>query len=129
MLRSLIHKMGAKFTMHSCTTHTPHTHTAPSAPPVNVTSHSLSSTSIRVLWDEVPVTERNGIVTGYEVEYRQMTFSSIEVTQTMETEELSITLPDLQEYTEYSIRVRAYTSEGPGPYSNETVTLTHEDSE
>ena len=105
-----------------------HTHTAPSASPVNVTSHSLSSTSIRVLWDKVPVAERNGIVTSYEVEYRQTTFSSIEGSQNVETAAQSITLPGLQEYTEYFIQVRAYTIEGPGPYSNETVTVTHEDS-
>ena len=34
----------------------------------------------------------------------------------------------LQEYVNYSIQIRAYTREGPGPYSNPIIELTLEDS-
>ena len=39
------------------------------------------------------------------------------------------TLTGLQEYTEYIISVRAYTSVGPGPYSEEVTNRTFEDGE
>ena len=42
--------------------------------------------------------------------------------------DLSVSLVGLQEYVNYSIQVRAYTSEGPGPYSNPMIQLTLEDS-
>ena len=39
------------------------------------------------------------------------------------------TLTGLQEFTEYNISVRAYTSVGPGPYSEEVTNRTFEDGE
>ena len=40
----------------------------------------------------------------------------------------AVSLIGLQEYVNYSILVRAYTSEGPGPYSNPVLQITLEDS-
>ena len=40
---------------------------------------------------------------------------------------LTTVLTELLEYVEYSIRVRAYTSEGPGPYSDDVIQRTEED--
>ena len=99
---------------------------APSAPPLNVSLLTLSSTTIYVSWDEVPAVERNGIITRYQVNYSQTAFT--EDMQTMYTTDLNITLQNLHEYTTYTILVRAFTSAGAGPYSNETVTTTFEDS-
>ena len=45
-----------------------------------------------------------------------MTFGVLN-TFTINTTNLSITLMDLEEYVEYNISVRAYTSVGPGPYT------------
>ena len=42
--------------------------------------------------------------------------------------DLSVSLIGLQEYVIYSIQVRAFTSVGPGPYSNPMIELTLEDS-
>ena len=69
-------------------------------------------------WTEVPEIDQNGIITEYEVMYEPlMTFGGLITTLTVNTTNLSITLMDLQEYLEYNISVRAYTSVGPGPYS------------
>ena len=78
----------------------------------------------------MPALERNGIITKYQVEYNQTAFSSVDSSLLVFVDEptLMTTLVDLHEYTEYVIRVRAYTSEGPGPYSNETVSTTLQDS-
>ena len=79
-------------------------------------------------WNEVPEIDQNGIITEYEVMYEPlMTFGGLITTLTVNTTNLSITLMDLQEYVEYSISVRAYTSVGPGPYSVRIVRRTFED--
>ena len=62
------------------------------------------------------------------MEYTQTSFSTIDSTQTTSTSEQFITLTDLEEYTEYIIRVRANTNAGSGPYSNATNSTTLEDS-
>ena len=42
--------------------------------------------------------------------------------------DLSVSLVGLQEYVNYSIQVRAYTIEGPGPYSTPVIKITLENS-
>ena len=77
------------------------------------------------MWDEVPAVERNGIITHYEVEYNHTAYSDSDISsQTQETEDMVLVLVSLHEYTEYYIRVRAYTIGGPGPYSYQTASLT-----
>ena len=45
------------------------------------------------------------------------------------TSQLNATLSGLEEYVEYNISVRAYTSVGPGPYSDGVIVTTLEDGE
>ena len=58
-------------------------------------------------------------ITTFEVLRRQSVFVA--------STNLSITLTHLEEYVEYNISVRAYTSVGPGPYSEERLIRTRED--
>ena len=78
-------------------------------------------------WDIVPEIDQNGVITVYEVLYVPLeTFDgaigplSVNVTQRMTT------LTDLQEYVNYTISVRAYTSVGAGPYSNGIIQITNQ---
>ena len=102
---------------------------APASPPDNVNAVTISSTAIRVTWDEVPAIDQNGIITQYEVEYNQSTFSgaTMSATTTVDSSTLTVDLTGLKEYVEYSIRVRAYTSVGAGPYSDVVIERTQED--
>ena len=102
---------------------------APASPPDNVNAVNISSTAIRVTWEEVPAIDRNGIITQYEVEYNQSTFSGATMynTTTVDSSTLTVDLTGLEEYVEYSIRVRAYTSVGTGPYSDIVIERTQED--
>ena len=104
---------------------------APNAPPDNVQALTLSSTAILVTWDPVPEISRHGIITQYEVKVIQSTFDEIPSTRLTTTNGsvLMVELGGLEEYVEYSIRVRAYTSEGPGPFSIVRVNRTLEDGE
>ena len=90
-----------------------------------------SSTVITVMWDSVPEIERNGVINQYEVEVNQSTFNEIPSTtlNTTNGSVLAVELGGLEEYVEYSIRVRAYTSVGPGPFSVAIASRTLEDGE
>ena len=78
-------------------------------------------------WDPVPPIDQNGVITQYEVEYTQSTFASVPMTQTITVTSTMAVLTGLEEFVEYSIRVRAYTSVGAGPYSDAVVERTRED--
>ena len=67
----------------------------------------------------------------YEVLYQpQETFNGAigDLTVNVSAPETSVVLMNLQEYVNYTISVRAYTSVGEGPYSEGIVELTNEDS-
>ncbi|CAI8037864.1 Receptor-type tyrosine-protein phosphatase F [Geodia barretti] len=102
----------------------------PTAAPQNVTTMAESSTEIVVTWEEVPAIDENGDITMYEVEYMPLeTFNGQIATDsvTVDPALLSTTLTGLQEYVDYNISVRAFTSVGPGPYSDGMVERTLED--
>jgi len=84
-----------------------------------------------VLWDPVPEIDRNGIITQYEVEFNQSIFHEIPTSNltTISGSQLMVELQGLEEYVEYSIRVRAYTSMGSGPFSVAVMNRTLEDGE
>ena len=74
--------------------------------------------------------DQNGVITMYEVLYQpQETFNGAigESTVTISAPDMSVVLMDLQEYVNYTISVRAYTSVGEGPYSEGIIDLTNED--
>ena len=93
---------------------------------------AMSSTEIEVSWEEVPACERNGEITLYEILFEPLETFGGEITSgTVNTSNgsvLMIVLTGLEEYVEYNISVRAYTSAGPGPYSDPITARTETDS-
>ena len=87
---------------------------------------ALSSTEILVTWDTVPFLEQNGVITSYQVFYQPLQISD-GTSRTMTVTEKTAFLGGLEEYVEYNISVRAYTSVGAGPYSDGIVERTLED--
>ena len=107
------------------------TPTVPIGSPEIFAAEALSPTAIFVMWMEVPPAERNGVISMYEVRYVPLETCSgtlmasiISITNTSMT---STTLTGLEEYVEYNISIRAYTSVGPGPNSDSVVERTDED--
>ena len=92
--------------------------TVPSAPPDNIIATSLSSTSIRVSWDEVPEIHQNGNITGYTVEITNLKLRNSTLFSTFQR---TLTILHLQPHTQYSINVSASTRRGGA--ANITVTL------
>ena len=73
--------------------------------------------------------DQNGVITHYQVEYNQSTFTEgASATNQTNGSVLSLLLVGLEEYVEYSIRVSAYTGVGQGPYSIPMFQITDEDS-
>ena len=92
----------------------------------------VSPTSIMVTWDMVPPIDQNGVITMYEVLYEpQETFNGAIMSNTITVDGTAraVNMTGLEEYVNYTISVRAYTSAGEGPYSEGVVDLTDEDSE
>ena len=103
----------------------------PSDSPQNVQATTLSSTTIQVTWEAVPAIAQNGIIKSYEVQYVPLiTFNG--TLQSMflnssDSQALSEILIELEEFVEYNISVRAYTSAGGGPFSEAVANMTFED--
>ncbi|XP_037045508.1 Down syndrome cell adhesion molecule-like protein Dscam2 isoform X1 [Bradysia coprophila] len=108
----------------------------PSGPPLNVRGEAKSSTEIFLIWDSPDKEDWNGNLLGYYVGY-QMTasiddvgptqgfnFKTVEVRSHFGGETL---LQNLNKYTQYSIVVQAYTSQGSGPPSKEILVSSLED--
>ena len=104
--------------------------TVPASPPDNVKAMADASTTIVVSWDTVPAIDQNGNITMYEVRYEPLqTFGGQIETQTVNVTApgMSVNLTSLQEFVNYSISIRSYTSVGEGPYSTDLVKETLED--
>ena len=80
------------------------------------------------MWDEVILIDQNGAITMYEVMYTPLEdFGGAIGTNSTTVSKLSVLLVDLQEFVNYTTSVRAYTSVGAGPYSEELTELTFQD--
>ena len=102
--------------------------TVPSGSPENVETEVLSSTAISVTWDEVLPIDQNGIITEYEVMYKPLeTFGGLPNPSALNTTDLIAVLMGLTPFVSYNISVRAYTSVGPGPYSEAITNTTLEE--
>lgn len=85
---------------------------------------------LQVIWDEIPRSERNGIIVMYEIQYIPLTtFNGIIGLNTNTTDKQAFILAGLEEAIFYNISVRGYTVVGPGPYSPDVTHQTNEGSE
>lgn len=100
----------------------------PSAPPQDITCTSPSSTSILVSWAPPPLEFRNGIITGYSIQYS--TTEGNKMSKRIDgipPDSSPYLLENLEKWTEYGITVRAQTEAGDGPESLQLLIRTEED--
>ena len=82
----------------------------------------MSSTTINIVWEEIPPRNRNGLIVMYEIIYEPLeTFEELLMTDARNTTNLSIVLENLHPFVNYNISVSAYTSVGNGPSSVDIV--------
>ncbi len=89
---------------------------------------AVSSTVISVTWEEVPAIDQNGNITHYEVMYNGE-FDVMNRSNFTDGNIRIFNITGLDEFANYNISVRAYTSVGPGPYSRAEMEITEEDGE
>ena len=90
-----------------------------------------SSTTIAVMWEEVPPIDQNGYIIMYEVMYTPLEIFGRTVEGNIlnvSGSNMSVVLTELEKYYNYSISVRAFTKIGAGPYSDPVIVQTLQDS-
>ena len=91
----------------------------PSSPPESVEAFPISPSSIQVVWGEVPAIHRNGIIVMYEVKYNQSNSSDVGMDTVLVDSNVNVLSLNVSgDFATYSVRVRAYTEVGAGPYSS-----------
>ena len=103
----------------------------PTDAPRDFTVLKTFSQRISLSWAAVTKSDRNGIITGYKVVYQALpNGGSLTVNVSVGEEEgpTTTTLSGLNQFTNYSISVLAFTVKGDGPPSPSIVAQTREDS-
>ncbi|EDV19118.1 uncharacterized protein TRIADDRAFT_3903, partial [Trichoplax adhaerens] len=88
----------------------------PNTYPSDINVTTLTSTSIYISWQPMPLFERNGIITVYNISYHSLQRNHNGIIQ-VDGSTLSNVLSNLLPYTTYNVTVRASTSVGFGPTS------------
>ncbi|XP_033323157.1 Down syndrome cell adhesion molecule 3 isoform X4 [Megalopta genalis] len=102
----------------------------PETPPSQVACISLSSQSVKVSWSAPPPHQHGGIIQGYKVYYRPVLTDNMDIStvgEVKKTSSVETYLHTLYKYTNYSIRVLAYTGAGDGVLSPAIFCMTEED--
>uniref|UniRef100_A0A8C2JGE0 Sidekick cell adhesion molecule 2b n=1 Tax=Cyprinus carpio TaxID=7962 RepID=A0A8C2JGE0_CYPCA len=94
----------------------------PSCGPTNVSAFATTSSSILVRWFEVPEPDRNGLILGYKVVYKEKDSDSPLKFWTVEgNASHSVQLTGLGKYVLYEIQVLAFTRIGDGRPSTPSI--------
>ena len=93
----------------------------PSAPPEILRAWNLSSTSLRIQWNPIPIGERNGRFLGYIVEIKPAEGKERERAMKNLTTYTNTIFSGLKKYFKYKVEVRGLTQRGEGPIEAVTV--------
>ncbi|XP_064649170.1 protein sidekick-1-like [Lineus longissimus] len=94
----------------------------PTGSPQDVQMVGLSSTSISVTWKAVEANKQNSAISGYILHYRDTLANKTTELMVNGSDTLSANISGLQPWTEYSIRIQAFSVQikpGRGPLSEE----------
>ena len=100
-------------------------HAAPTIAPGGLTSTSVESRSLTVVWGTVLCPDQRGPITGYRLRYSNGT-SIVDTTGEGSTQHV---LNGLTPFTNYTVKVAAVNDGGTGPYSAVLTVETLQDSE
>ncbi|XP_026070645.1 receptor-type tyrosine-protein phosphatase delta-like isoform X44 [Carassius auratus] len=89
----------------------------PAGYPQGIIAQSSTTTTIQVSWQPVALSERNGAVIKYALQYKDINSPRSPSELFITAPESTVTLDGLKADTTYDIKMCAFTSKGPGPYS------------
>lgn len=101
----------------------------PSRGPIDVSANATSSTTIVVLWGDIPPSEQNGLIEGYKVCYAAVVppprpeQKKVECQAVPSNQTHTITLTELRKYVVYQMQVLGYTRLGDGALSDPPITV------
>eukprot|EP00058_Branchiostoma_floridae_P021413 XP_002606903.1 hypothetical protein BRAFLDRAFT_91672 [Branchiostoma floridae] len=99
----------------------------PFSPPTNVTVRVVNATVVLVSWQPIPLVNRRGLLTAYNVYYTTDTFQDTKKT-TVKVADDSLPahslLTDLKPFTRYSVRISASTAMGEGNKTEPAFNMT-----
>lgn len=87
----------------------------PSSSPVSIGTTFKSSSEVTLEWSPPPISERNGILIGYNITIEDTT-SDTTILNVL-SQSTTVTVGSLEPYTTYQCSIAAYTIIGLGPYS------------
>ncbi|TRY94560.1 hypothetical protein DNTS_024378 [Danionella cerebrum] len=90
---------------------------SPSGYPLNIVAESSTTTTIQIHWQPVALAERNGLIVKYALLYKDINSPRSPSELFITAPESTITLDGLKPDTTYDIKMCAFSSKGPGPYS------------
>ena len=93
--------------------------TVPSSPPQNVMVTSVNPASLRVSWQPPLEINRNGMITGYTIQYNRTDMNNMMSVNV--NSGTTHTISGLVAYVDYSVTVAARTVNGTGPFNNPAV--------
>ena len=96
----------------------------PSAPPQDVTTMVINSTSISVYWNPPPLSDQNGDIIGYQLMITNQNRSNSSAFIANITNVTSYVAIGLQEFEVFSFRIAAMTAIGLGPFSDAVTNQT-----
>ncbi|KAG2466367.1 PTPRF phosphatase, partial [Polypterus senegalus] len=89
----------------------------PSGFPQNIATDGITSSTLQLSWSPPVLSERNGVIVKYTILYKDINSPYNPSELIVMPPETSVTISGLKADTTYDIKIRAYTSKGPGPYS------------
>ncbi|KAI8435034.1 hypothetical protein MSG28_003463 [Choristoneura fumiferana] len=101
----------------------------PSSGPNDVSANATSSTTVVVLWGDIPAKDQNGLIEGYKVCFAAIVPPPRPDNQKVECQAIpsnqthTITLTELRKYVVYQIQVLGYTRLGDGALSDPPGTV------
>ena len=105
-------------------------YSVPSAAPSDLVTTNHSSTTIDLMWGEVPERNRSGTIITYQLRFRQLSTDNNPWTFLMvPASNLTARLTELQEFVTYMIQISAATVAGLGQFSPVLNVTTLEDGE
>ncbi|XP_076849166.1 receptor-type tyrosine-protein phosphatase delta isoform X1 [Brachyhypopomus gauderio] len=89
----------------------------PSGFPQGIVAESATTNTIQVSWDPVLLAEQNGGIIKYALQYKDINSPRSPSELFITAPESTVVLDGLKADTTYDIKMCAFTSKGPGPYS------------
>ncbi|XP_037912845.1 tyrosine-protein phosphatase Lar isoform X5 [Hermetia illucens] len=97
----------------------------PSGPPANISVRFQTPDVLCITWDSPTAEHRNGQITRYDVQFHKKIDHGLGSERNTTLRKAVFT--NLEENTEYVFRVRAYTKQGAGPFSDKLIIATERD--